>query len=219
MLPKNAIVRTRSSWKCSMLSSSSIMHWHHQTSERWRRRIHRLGNNQRHQRRDNTSFDHNHGRQCSNHRRRNYYYRRRHCLCWGRRDDRHWRPTELGCITLISACSSAYTTCHADFTSCSAFLAGQPGANGVTVSVAGGGGTTVVASAAVTTYAPDFASSVCASLSGSACYGLTVEACGRFGGATATSNANGAAAAARRTGIQYAVGVGAGVALGVVGYG
>ena len=101
MLPKNAIVRTRSSWKCSMLSSSSIMHWHHQTSERWRRRIHRLGNNQRHQRRDNTSFDHNHGRQCSNHRRRNYYYRRRHCLCWGRRDDRHWRPTELGCITLI----------------------------------------------------------------------------------------------------------------------
>ena len=121
--------------------------------------------------------------------------------------------------TDAAACSSAYTTCHADFTSCSAFLAGQPGANGVTVSVAGGGGTTVVASAAVTTYAPDFASSVCASLSGSACYGLTVEACGRFGGATATSNANGAAAAARRTGIQYAVGVGAGVALGVVGYG
>ena len=117
--------------------------------------------------------------------------------------------------TDAAACSSAYTTCHADFATCSAFLAGGPGAHGVTVSVAGGGGTTVVASAAPTTYPAEFASSVCASLSGSACYGLTVEACGRFGGATATGDAN--AAATRCPRVKYAAGVGAGMALGMMG--
>jgi hypothetical protein len=114
-----------------------------------------------------------------------------------------------------AACSSAYTTCHADFTSCSAYLAGQPGANGVTVSVSGGGGITVAANAAPTTYPGEFASSVCASLSSSACYGLTVEACGNFGAGTATGNA----APARCTAVRYAAGAGLGVAMGMMGYG
>jgi hypothetical protein len=115
-----------------------------------------------------------------------------------------------------AACSSAYTTCNADYSSCSSYLAGAAGAHGVTVSVSGGGGTTVVASVAPTTYAADVASSVCASLSGSACYGLTVEACAAFGSATVTSS--GVAAAARCTGVKYAAGIGMGVAMGAMGY-
>jgi hypothetical protein len=114
-----------------------------------------------------------------------------------------------------AACSSAYTTCHADYSACSSYLAGAPSAHGVTVSVSGGGGTTVVQSVAPTTYAADFASSVCASLSGSACYGLTVAACAAFGSATAAGNG---AAAARCTGVGYAAGLGAGIAMGVMGY-
>lgn len=115
-----------------------------------------------------------------------------------------------------AACSSAYTTCHADFSSCSSYLAGIPGAHGVTVSVSGGtGGTTVAQSVAPTTYATDTASSICASLSGSACYGLTVEACAAFGSATATGKN---AAGARCTGVGYAAGLGAGIAMGVMGY-
>ncbi|KIW06593.1 uncharacterized protein PV09_02309 [Verruconis gallopava] len=114
-----------------------------------------------------------------------------------------------------AACSSAYTTCHADFSSCSSYLVGAAGAHGVTVSVSGGGGTTITASVASTTYAPDFASSVCASLSATACYGLVVEACGNFGTATATVNG---AVAARCTGLGYAAKLGVGIAVGMMGY-
>jgi hypothetical protein len=119
--------------------------------------------------------------------------------------------------TNAADCSSAYTTCHADFTSCSNFLAGLAGAGGVTVSVAGGGGTTIAASGPSTTLLADAASSVCASLSGSACYGLTVEACGAFGVATATNVQGGMAA--RCVGMRFAAGIGAGLAIGMVEYG
>jgi hypothetical protein len=114
-------------------------------------------------------------------------------------------------------CSSAYTTCHAEFTSCSNFLVGLVGAGGVTVSVAGGGGTTIAVSGPSTTLPADGASSVCASLSGSACYGLTVEACGAFGAATATNVQGGTAA--RCVGMGYAAGIGAGLAIGMMEYG
>jgi len=68
-----------------------------------------------------------------------------------------------------------------------------------------------VASAASTTYPTAFASSVCASLSSTACYGLVVAACDNFGSAGKN------AAAAQCTGVGYVAGLGAGVAMGVMG--
>ena len=80
-----------------------------------------------------------------------------------------------------AACSSAYTSCQGDVASCTRALAGGS-ASGIVPAISVG---VTTASAglvsAATTYDPAFASSVCNSLSSSACYGLVVEACGNFG--------------------------------------
>jgi hypothetical protein len=91
-----------------------------------------------------------------------------------------------------AACSSAYSGCVQQFSSCTAALGSV---NGVTVGGGVGGfGTTV--SAIVPT---GNAQSICSSLSRQACYGLQIGICTAFGtgGATGTNtlvNAGGAAA-------------------------
>ncbi|KAF2656627.1 hypothetical protein K491DRAFT_715219 [Lophiostoma macrostomum CBS 122681] len=104
--------------------------------------------------------------------------------------------------TNAAACSSAYTSCTNDASSCTAALAS--GRQGVTVSAPNGGATVT----AIASLGQSSASSICSSLSLQACSGLTVEACARFGGATAAAGYN-------YCGARYAVG--AGVAVGIAG--
>lgn len=80
-------------------------------------------------------------------------------------------------------CSSAWTSCQAESTSCFASVAGI---NGVTVSGIAGGTTITGSSGAVVSAA----SSICSTLSVSACYRLQVQNCAQFG-----DNGNGAATA------------------------
>lgn len=103
-----------------------------------------------------------------------------------------------------AACSSAYSRCQSDAARCTAALAG--GQNfGVTVS-APNGGVTITAVPSVGTAA---AISICSSLSQAACSGdWNVQACSTYGPGDGSN--------AGRCGVgRY--GVGAGVALGVVG--
>ncbi|KAJ4296494.1 hypothetical protein N0V90_006539 [Kalmusia sp. IMI 367209] len=103
--------------------------------------------------------------------------------------------------TNAAACSSAYTSCQEDAASCTAALA--RGQNGVTISAPNGG----VTITAVPSVGDASASSICSSLSASACFGLQVEACASFG--------PGDSAAGRRCADAWRMG--AGVALGVAG--
>lgn len=101
-------------------------------------------------------------------------------------------------------CSSAWTSCQAESTSCFASVAGV---NGVTVSGVAGGTTISGNSGAVASSA----SSICSSLSTSACYNLQVTDCAQFGnGGIASTSAN--AGGPRPTpcpGMVYAMGAGA----------
>ncbi|KAJ8117449.1 hypothetical protein OPT61_g1360 [Boeremia exigua] len=98
-----------------------------------------------------------------------------------------------------AACSSAYTRCQSDAASCTNALIG--GAQGVTISAPNGGATIT----GVPSLGVQSASSICASLSQEACYGLQVEACQAFDG-------SGNAAPTRCGGYIGAVGVALGVA-------
>lgn len=102
--------------------------------------------------------------------------------------------------TDAAACSSAYTSCQADAARCTAALA--DGQNGVAINAPNGGVTVT----AVPSLGPSSASSICSSLSKTACYELQVEACASFG---ASDDAPRACA--------QAWGLPVGVALGIAG--
>jgi len=104
--------------------------------------------------------------------------------------------------TNAAACSSAYTSCQSDVASCTAALAN--GAQGVTINAPNGG----VTQTAVPSVGPQSASSICSSLSQTACSGLQVAACTSFDGGIP-------GAAPTRCADVYRVG--AGVALGIAG--
>lgn len=112
-------------------------------------------------------------------------------------------------------CSSYYTSCQSELTSCTASLGG--GANGVTVSGLGGGVTVAGTTASGTVNAQ----SVCSSLSSVACHGLQLSSCGIYGSGTGNSfnpgQTNGAAAA-RITGCPgQLLAMGGGIAMGMAG--
>ncbi|KZF26329.1 hypothetical protein L228DRAFT_10190 [Xylona heveae TC161] len=102
-----------------------------------------------------------------------------------------------------AACSTYYTSCQKQYSSCTASL---NGVNGVTVTGQGGGvtvqGTTVTGAQAT---------SICSSLSSQACYGLQVTNCKNYG----TAGVGGQNAGYRHCVEMY--GVGLGVAIGVAG--
>lgn len=106
--------------------------------------------------------------------------------------------------TNAAACSSAYSSCQTDASSCTAALVG--GIHGVTVSAPNGG---VTVAAITGTLDSASASQVCQSLSSQACYGLQEAACGNYG--------NGQGNAARRNGCGNMYGMAAGMAIGVAG--
>jgi hypothetical protein len=85
-----------------------------------------------------------------------------------------------------ATCSSYYSQCQSEFSSC---LVSLGGANGVTIGGAGGAGVTVKGAAAVTSVSA--AQSTCSSLSSKACYGLQEGYCTAFGTASATSTSSG----------------------------
>lgn len=102
-----------------------------------------------------------------------------------------------------AACASAYAFCQSESTSCYNQLAGQ---NGVTVSNAlGSGGTTVQA---VTGLVQSSASSICSSLSLTACYGLQSTQCAVFGSTGATTRNRAEKTAC--PGMRYVAGAGLG---------
>ncbi|KIW37980.1 uncharacterized protein PV06_09957 [Exophiala oligosperma] len=116
-------------------------------------------------------------------------------------------------------CTSAYSICQAESTSCFASLAGG---NGVTVSGLGGGITQQGATGTILSSA----SSICSSLSSQGCYGLQSTQCSQFpsatGDTTAASSSGGFVQVGndspRQTpcpGLLYAAG--AGVMLGALG--
>jgi len=116
-------------------------------------------------------------------------------------------------------CSSAWSSCQTASTSCFSSLAGV---NGVTVSGFGGGITVQGSSGTILSSA----SSICSSLSQSACYGVQETQCSVFGGAsggtaTATATAgfvqpgNAGPVQTPCPGLIYAAGVG--VIVGAVG--
>ncbi|KIW13221.1 hypothetical protein PV08_08408 [Exophiala spinifera] len=110
-------------------------------------------------------------------------------------------------------CTSAYSICQAESTSCFASLAGG---NGVTVSGLGGG---VTQQGATGTIPSSSASSICSSLSSQGCYGLQSTQCSQFPsatGATTTAASSGGFVQVgdgpRQTacpGLLYAAGAGA----------
>ena len=109
-----------------------------------------------------------------------------------------------------AVCSSYYTSCQSQFSSCTAALGG--GVNGVTVS-GGGAGITVQGATATGS-----AAAICSGLSTQACYNLQLSNCPPFGTAAATGSAvvvNVNAAGRGRDGMRY--GIGAGVAIGLAG--
>ncbi|KAI9814380.1 MAG: hypothetical protein M1827_003236 [Pycnora praestabilis] len=114
--------------------------------------------------------------------------------------------------TNAAECSSYYSSCQTEYSSCAASLGGH--VNGVTVSGAGVGITVAGATATATVDA----SSVCSSLSAQACYGLQLSQCPSYGGSTgAVVNIN--AAPTRGVGGGGTFGVwGAGVVVGIVGH-
>lgn len=78
-------------------------------------------------------------------------------------------------------CSSSYTRCQTDFSSCTSVL----GAGGNAVTVYGGGGVGITGPVQ-SLLGPISAASVCSSLSSQACYGLQLANCATFtAGATA----------------------------------
>jgi hypothetical protein len=106
--------------------------------------------------------------------------------------------------TNAAACSSAYTSCQTDVSSCNAALTG--GIHGVTVSAPNGGLTVAAITGTLDAAA---ASQVCQSLSSQACFGLQVAACASFGSGQGNN--------ARRNGCGNIYGMAAGVAIGVAG--
>lgn len=106
--------------------------------------------------------------------------------------------------TNAAACSSAYSSCQSEATSCANALAN--GVQGVTISAPNGGATIT----AIASLGPQSASSICLSLSSQACSGLVVEACQTYG-----SGGGNTGGARNLCGNIY--GVGAGVAVGIAG--
>lgn len=112
-------------------------------------------------------------------------------------------------------CSSYFTSCQSEFSSCTASLGG--GVNGVTVSGLGGGVTVAGTTASGTANAQ----SICSSLSSVACHGLQSSSCSVYGSGTGNNFVTAQAtnsAAARITGCpgQLFV-VGGGIAVGMAG--
>ena len=103
-----------------------------------------------------------------------------------------------------AGCSSYYSSCQSEFASCTSSVGG--GVNGVTVAGAGGGITVQGASATAA------ASSICASLSSSACSGLQIASCSAYGSGATFIQPN--AAPSHCAGIY---GMGVGVAIGIGG--
>ncbi|CAL5874677.1 uncharacterized protein PFLUO_LOCUS8978 [Penicillium psychrofluorescens] len=104
-------------------------------------------------------------------------------------------------------CSSYYHICQSEYSQCTGALMGR---YGVTVGGAGGAGVTVES---ITDAAQ--ATSVCSSLSASACHGLELGYCGALpsGGAQANGNGNNAATPGRTTSLHdLALGIMVGVA-------
>lgn len=113
-----------------------------------------------------------------------------------------------------AACTSAYSSCQSDFSSCTAALGRD--FNGVTVEGPNGG---VTVPAFTMSLPSSSASQVCQSLSAQACYGLQVEACQAFGtaGAVVTPPADSAAAHQNCCHWNLVYCFGAGVAVGMAG--
>ncbi|EPE26900.1 hypothetical protein GLAREA_02814 [Glarea lozoyensis ATCC 20868] len=115
-----------------------------------------------------------------------------------------------------AACSQAYSACQGNYAACTANL--QGGAFGVTV-VAPQGGVTVAPTAQ--NLGPAAATSICSSLSQAACMNLAEGNCAQYGGATTGGSfvvGGSANAAPRQTaGCVAAMGVMAGLGMGVVG--
>lgn len=105
-----------------------------------------------------------------------------------------------------AACSSAYSHCQTEYTSCTSSLGGS--VNGVTVSGAGVGITVQGATATMAA-----AMSVCSSLSSQACYGLQLGSCSTYTGTGTLINPNAAPTKCARA----LYGVGVGVAVGIAG--
>lgn len=101
-----------------------------------------------------------------------------------------------------ASCSSYYSFCQEEYTSCIVSLGGQ---YGVTVAGGNGGGVTVAGATAVTSASA--AISTCSSLSQEACYGLQQSYCTAFGtsGKSTTSGGSfvaGNYASARKSSLQ-----------------
>ncbi|KAI9850219.1 MAG: hypothetical protein M1838_005989 [Thelocarpon superellum] len=104
-----------------------------------------------------------------------------------------------------AVCSAAYADCQTDYQKCTAQLGG--GGNGATITLPGGNQVQV---GATVTLGPT-ATSICSSLSQSACRGLALSNCNTYGVNGVSGNM------AMPTGVAPMYGVGVGVALGVAG--
>lgn len=103
-------------------------------------------------------------------------------------------------------CSSYFSLCQSEYTQCTVAVMGR---YGVTVGGPGGAGTTVEAVTATSE-----ATSICSSLSVSACHRLELGYCGTVETQSANANANGIAAAPGRTSSLYDLALGLAVGVG-----
>lgn len=112
-----------------------------------------------------------------------------------------------------AVCTSSYSSCATEFARCTYSL--ESGDSGVTVSGAGVGTTKAAAIPDIT------AASICSSLSTEACHNLQLAACATYGSAAAGSAGGsfvtGANAAPTGCAGRYGIGMGVGVAIGLVG--
>ncbi|KAI1268800.1 hypothetical protein F5Y18DRAFT_167733 [Xylariaceae sp. FL1019] len=112
----------------------------------------------------------------------------------------------------VGACSVALNDCNTNYRACVSDLEGIGGGYGVTIQVPGGGGTTVAP--AVTSFPSATATSMCSTLSLSACHGLSGGSCAQgTHGAIVVGNEN----VASRPMAASAAAVIAGVGLALVG--
>ena len=118
-----------------------------------------------------------------------------------------------------AACNSAYLACQSNYAACTHDL--QQNSFGVTIVAPNGAGTTVAPTAAQSLPAAA-ATSICSSLSSVACYDIQSDDCAAFGTATSTGGdfivgMTSNPAARPTVGCMVAVGVVAGVGLGIAG--
>ncbi|KAL2067039.1 hypothetical protein VTL71DRAFT_1463 [Oculimacula yallundae] len=117
-------------------------------------------------------------------------------------------------------CNSAFQACQTNYAACTAALDGSIGAGngfGVTIVAPNGG---ITASPTIQSLGVASATSICSSLSAQGCYQIQSDNCAQFGTGTEVNfvpGTTGNAAAPRATGGCLAVGVLAGVGLGIAG--